>query len=357
MTAIARLALTDVRSHAALVVEAGPGLVAITGENGAGKTNILEALSLLVPGRGLRGAALSEVARHSGPGGFAIAARLETDGGAVEIGTGARAAAPERRLVRVNGASRPASALSEWLAMVWLTPAMDRLFSDGAAARRRFLDRLVLALAPGHAREALRYEAAMRARTRLLAEPAPDPLWLDALETAMATHGAAINAARQALVAALGEALASAPEDGFARPLLALDGATPDDLAAALRRGRRADAAAGRALVGPHRAELLVTHGGHRQPAAKCSTGEQKALLISMVLAHSALVRSARGVAPVLLLDEVAAHLDAGRRARLFVRLAATGAQVWMTGTDRGLFEDADGAERLVLAGGCLSAG
>lgn len=355
MVSIARLALTDVRSHAALALEAGPGLVVITGENGAGKTNILEAVSLLVPGRGLRGAALGEVARVGGAGGFGIAARVMAEGGAVELGTGARAAAPERRIVRVNGASRPAAALAEWLAMVWLTPAMDRLFVEAPAGRRRFLDRLVLALHPAHARETVRYEAAMRARTRLLtSEAAADPAWLTALEAAMAEHGAAVARARADTVAALAVVLAASVEDGFARPVIELDDATPDDMAAALRRGRGLDAAAGRALVGPHRADLLVRHGGKGIMAALASTGEQKALLISLVLAHAALVRARTGAAPIMLLDEIAAHLDARRRAKLFERLAETGAQVWMTGTDHALFEGVGEATRLALIAGNL---
>jgi DNA replication and repair protein RecF len=362
MVAVRRLALSEVRNHAALRVEAGPGLVVLTGENGAGKTNILEAISLLTPGRGLRGAGLAEVARSDGPGGFGISALLEGAAGDVSLGVGALAAAPERRVVRVNGAAKPAAALAEWLAVVWLTPAMDRLFAEAASGRRRFLDRLVLALYPDHGRQVLRYEAAMRARGRLLAQEAAadmgaDPVWLAALEAAMAEHGAAIAAARSETVAALAEVLAGMAVDGFARPVLTLEDTTPPDLAAALRAGRGRDAAAGRALLGPHRADLLVVHAGKGQPAARGSTGEQKALLIAIVLAHAALVRARRGAAPVMLLDEIAAHLDAGRRARLFARLAETGAQVWMTGTEAGLFAEAGAATRLRLADGGIEAG
>jgi DNA replication and repair protein RecF len=362
MVAVRRLALSEVRNHAALRVEAGPGLVVLTGENGAGKTNILEAISLLTPGRGLRGAGLAEVARSDGPGGFGISALLEGAAGDVSLGVGALAAAPERRVVRVNGAAKPAAALAEWLAVVWLTPAMDRLFAEAASGRRRFLDRLVLALYPDHGRQVLRYEAAMRARGRLLAQEAAadmgaDPVWLAALEAAMAEHGAAIAAARSETVAALAEVLAGMAVDGFARPVLTLEDTAPPDLAAALRAGRGRDAAAGRALLGPHRADLLVVHAGKGQPAARGSTGEQKALLIAIVLAHAALVRARRGAAPVMLLDEIAAHLDAGRRARLFARLAETGAQVWMTGTEAGLFAEAGAATRLRLADGGIEAG
>ena len=328
----------------------------ITGENGAGKTNILDAISLLGPGRGMRGAPLSDAARSGGPGGWSIAATLMAEGGEVEIGTGTAAGAPERRIVRVNGAIATAATLGEWLALVWLTPAMDRLFADTPAARRRFLDRLVLALHPAHGRQSVRYDAAMRARTRLLTGDAPaDPLWLGALETAMAEHGAEIARARADTVAALAARLIETPEGVFARPLLAMTGERAEDMAAALARNRGADAAAGRALIGPHRADLLVTHAGKGEPAARGSTGEQKALLIAIILAHAELVAARTGKPPLLLLDEIAAHLDAARRAALFERLAATGSQVWMTGTEVALFSDVGVATRLHLANGMVA--
>ncbi|HEX8239411.1 MAG TPA: DNA replication/repair protein RecF [Allosphingosinicella sp.] len=333
--ALSRLALTDFRNHAEALLSPGPGLVVLTGENGAGKTNVLEAVSLLSPGRGLRGATLSEMARRGGPGGFAVAARL----GDVEIGTGAFAGAPERRQVRINGAAASATSLSEWLSVLWLTPAMDRLFQEGAGGRRRFLDRLVLALEPGHAVHAARYEAAMRARNKLLAEAGPrDEAWLSALEARMADHGAALAAARSRTVALLGGELAGAPEGPFARAALALEGGG-EDLERELVRGRARDAAAGRALAGPHRTDLAVTHVAKAQTASLCSTGEQKALLLSIVLAHADLVAARAGRRPILLLDEVAAHLDPRRRAALFERLEAAGGQVWMTGTEAGLFD------------------
>lgn len=344
MTAITRLSLTDFRSHAHAVIAAGSGLVVITGENGAGKTNILDAISLLAPGRGLRGAALSEAARSGGPGGWSVAATLDTASGEVQLGTGTRADAPDRRLVRVNGAAATAAALADWLALVWLTPAMDRLFSESAGSRRRFLDRLVLALHPGHGQRVSRYEAAMRERTRLLtADAPPDPVWLAGLEADMATHGAAIAAARADVLAALSAALAEAPAGPFARPLLELAGNDAQDLAARLARGRARDAAAARAVDGPHRADLVVVHAGKAMPAAHCSTGEQKALLIAIVLAHAALVAQRSGRPPILLLDEIAAHLDGGRRNALFDRLVAMGVQAWMTGTDPALFAGVDG--------------
>ncbi len=381
---IARLSLTNFRSYPDALIAPGPCFVVLTGENGAGKTNVLEAVSLLSPGRGLRGAALGEMARSDGPGGFAVAARLLTpspQGGEgwgegerafserqtaeedlglrspspnplparerafVDLGTGTLPSAPERRQVRINGAPASATSLAEWLSILWLTPAMDRLFLEGASGRRRFLDRLVLALAPDHAMHSARYEAAMRARNKLLAEEGPpDAGWLSALEARMAEHGAAIAAARAAAVAALAERLALAPEGPFARAGLRLDGWTEGELAPQLAQGRARDAAAGRTLAGPHRTDLVVTHLGKRQSAERCSTGEQKALLLGIVLAHADLVAERAGRRPILLLDEVAAHLDPSRRAALFDRLAGGGGQVWMTGTERSLFEAAGDA-------------
>lgn len=354
--AVTRLVLTDFRNHAATMIAPADGFVVLTGENGAGKTNILEAVSLLAPGRGLRRAATSDLARQGGAGGFGVAATLA---GSTEVATGTEPQAPERRIVRINGAAASASALGEWLTVLWLTPAMDRLFVEPASERRRFLDRLTLALAPGHAQHATRYEAAMRQRNRLLADEAPaDPAWLSALEVRMAEHGAAIDAARRATVAALDEALAEAPTGPFARAALALEGwsGDADGLTAELRAGRARDAAAGRTLAGPHRSDLAVTHVAKRQAAALASTGEQKALLLGIVLAHAGLVAVRTGAPPILLLDEVAAHLDPVRRAALFDRLAALG-QVWMTGTEPALFADLPAASRLHVAGGCASPG
>lgn len=352
---LTRLVLTDFRNHAELAITPGTGFVVLTGENGAGKTNILEAVSLLAPGRGLRRAPLGEMARQGGSGGFGVAASLVDD---VAIATGTQPAAPERRVVRVQGAGVAATALADWASVLWLTPAMDRLFVEPASERRRFLDRLVLALHPAHAVHANRYEAAMRARTRLLTDDAPaDPDWLAALEVQMAEHGAAIDNARTDTVALLAGRLADAPDGPFARAALSLDGwsGAGDTLAADLAAFRRRDAAAGRALVGPHRSDLAVTHLGKRQPAALCSTGEQKALLLGIVLAHAALVAERTGRAPVLLLDEVAAHLDPVRRAALFDRLSGQG-QVWMTGTEPALFDGLPGnASRLQLANGLVA--
>ncbi len=353
---LSRLTLSDFRNHEDALIVPRANFVLLTGENGAGKTNILEAISLLSPGRGLRGAALAQMARQGGRGSFGVAAQVD----GVTIGTGTSPEAPDRRQVRIGGLASAASALAEHLPLIWLTPAMDRLFTGSAGDRRRFLDRLTLALDPAHAVHSTRYEAAMRARNKLLADAARgwDEHWLSALEAQMTEHGAAIHAARSALVVQLGEALAEEPESLFARPALALslwDGAERS-LAEALGEGRRRDAAAGRTLSGPHRSDLLVTHVAKDQAAALCSTGEQKALLLSILLAHAALVARARERAPLLLLDEVAAHLDSARRTALFERLARTGSQVWMTGTEPSLFDGIDRATRLHITEGRITA-
>ena len=346
---VSRLALTDFRSYASALMEPGPGFVLLYGENGAGKTNLLEAVSLLTPGRGLRGAALSEMARQGGSGGFAVAARL----GETDIGTGTQPSAPERRQVRVNGAPASVNSLSEWLSILWLTPAMDRLFTGSAGDRRRFLDRLVLALEPGHAHHSSRYEAAMRSRNKLLTEDGWDEAWLGSLELAMAEHGTSIAEARARTVAALGERLDRAPEDEFARASIALEGWPGGDLASTLRASRHRDAAAGRATEGPHRQDLAVTHRAKQMPAARSSTGEQKALLLGLVLAHAELVTERRGEPPILLLDEVAAHLDPNRRAALFARLEGRG-QVWMTATEEALFDGISEATRFHVEPGAV---
>jgi DNA replication and repair protein RecF len=343
---VSRLALTDFRSYAAASLEPCPGFVLLFGENGAGKTNLLEAVSMLAPGRGLRGASLSDMARQGGSSAWAVAARLD----ALEIGTGTLASAPERRQVRINGAAASVNSLSERLSVLWLTPAMDRLFTGSAGDRRRFLDRLVLALEPGHAHHASRYEAAMRARNKLLAEERPDQAWLTSLELAMAEHGAASAEARTRTVAALGERLAAARDDEFPRAEIALEGSEVADLARLLKANRSRDAAAGRTTEGPHRVDLAVVHNAKQMPAASSSTGEQKALLLGLVLAHAELVAERRGDPPILLLDEVAAHLDPKRRAALFQRLEGHG-QVWMTATEPALFDDVAGARFHVTPG------
>ena len=365
-----RLSLTDFRNHAGADLAAGTGLVALHGDNGAGKTNILEAISLLAPGRGLRRAPLADMVRDGAGGGFAIFAEVEAgaDLPPVALGTGIEPAHPGRRIVRINGAPAAAASLGEWIAVLWLTPAMDRLFVETAGNRRRFLDRLVLALDPRHAQHGNRYEAALRARTKLLADPAgADQQWLASLEAQLADHGAAMDAARQRTLAALSADLAGQPDAPFARPLLTLtdsDGTpreAPHDAEAlkALFAGRRRiDAAAGRATAGPHRDDLSAVHAATGRIAARCSTGEQKAMLLSLILAHSDCVARMRGTRPVLLLDEVAAHLDPLRRAALYERLAGQGGQAWLTGTEAALFADMPGpVMRFHIAGGRIGAG
>lgn len=349
-----RITLAHFRNHAATRLEDTRAFNLLVGENGAGKTNVLEALSLLAPGRGLRRAALAEMAGQGAAAapdsGFAVSAALSTGAGeAVMLGTGMAGERPTRRLVQVNGAEASAVALGEWLALGWLTPAMDRLFMDSASSRRRYLDRLAVALDPAHARHATRYEAALRERNRLLAgDGEPDPAWLASIEAQMAASGALLAAGRTRLVALLAGTLADLPDEPFARPLLRLvpGGAVDEavlvrDLAA--QRGR--DRAAGRTLSGPHRDELEVAMhgkgGAEGMPAALCSTGEQKAMLIAITLAHATL--AAKGRPGVLLLDEVAAHLDPLRRAAMFARLRETGAQVWLTGTEMAPFSDIAG--------------
>ncbi len=335
--ALSRLSLLDFRNHQDLLLTPGPGFVVLTGDNGAGKTNILEAVSLLAPGRGLRRAALTEMSRQSGSGAFGVSARIND----IDLATGTKAEKPERRLIKINGAQSSANALSEWLSMIWVTPAMDRLFAESASERRRFLDRLVLALDPSHSGHVSRYEAAMRQRNRLLTgEQLPDQSWLGAVEAQMAIHGEAINRARTSLVVALEEQRNSLPNGPFMCPEIQISGwHWNDHFAAELRSNRERDRAAGRTLIGPHRSDFLASHPNHRQAAALCSTGEQKAMLFGIVLAHAELISERSGHPLILLLDEVAAHFDPHRREALFLRLEEIGAQTWMTGTETAPFE------------------
>jgi DNA replication and repair protein RecF len=352
---IERLDLNDFRNHAALSLRVQDRFIILHGPNGAGKTAILEAVSLMVPGRGLRRAALVDMVRKGGGGGFAVSA--EASGS--QFGTGVSPQSPSRRQVQINGANGAINDLAEWFSILWLTPAMDRLFADGAGPRRRFLDRLVLALNPAHASHASRYDNALKQRNRMLSEGQRDAAWFDAIEALLAEHGAAIAEARADMLGRLQDAVATMPPSPFAKPVLELhsDGlADSMALVDALRNGRQRDRAAGRTLVGPHRADLFVRHAEHGQPAVHCSTGEQKALLLSLVLAHTGLVARLRGAPPILLLDEVAAHLDPDRRAALFERLADAGSQVWMTGTEESLFDSAGtNAARVRVAAGVLS--
>jgi DNA replication and repair protein RecF len=347
---VVRLKLHDFRCYAALTLTLDAKMVVLHGPNGAGKTNLLEALSFLSPGRGLRRARLDEATRHGADGGWAVAARIETPAGALDIGTGLEGEA-ERRAVRIDGrtAGGPA-ALAERLGVQWLTPQMDRLFLDGPSPRRRFLDRLVFGFDPGHARRVSNYDRLLRERARLLRESGADPDWLHVLEVEMAAEGVAVAAARRQALARLEAALADA-RAGFPCPALALAGSVEDwlqhlpavdaegRLAEVLKQNRRRDAEAGGATEGPHRSDFEVRHAGTGIAARQCSTGEQKALLIAIVLASTRIEAAARGAAPILLLDEVAAHLDGERRTALFEAVAGLGGQAWFTGTDAGLFQ------------------
>mgnify|MGYP001357010409 FL=1 len=355
--AITRLTLTDFRNYAGLRIDTHAQLVALTGANGAGKTNILEAISLLSPGRGLRGATFEELVRQGGPQGWAIAAEIETAHGPVSLGT-AWSGQPDAgeggsRQGGIDGeAQKGSGALGEYMRLLWLTPAQDRLFAGPASDRRRFLDRLVTAFDPEHAARITVFEKVMRERNLLLEETRPDPAWLTSLEAHMAEAAVAISAARlvglEALQTHIGEARLTSTfpwaEIAIEGEIEALVAAKPavqveDEYRKILRDSRGLDRAAGRTLRGPHRSDLDVVHGPKGMAAGQCSTGEQKALLIGLVLAQARAVKAGAGVAPILLLDEVAAHLDRARRKSLLEALAALGSQSWMTGTDAQLFE------------------
>lgn len=336
--ALDQITLSHFRNHADTRLEGARAFNLLLGENGAGKTNVLEALSLFSPGRGLRRAPMADMAGLCGDGGFQIGASLASSPHEepVRLGTYCESTRPGRRHVRINGSESSALRLAEWVSIGWLTPAMDRLFTDSPGGRRRFLDRMALAFDPLHARHANRYDAALRERNKLLSdERAPDPAWLDGVEAQLAEHGAALAAGRAHAVAQVSAELALLADEPFARPALTYAHAGPlprGELQAALSGHRRKDRIAGRTLIGPHRDDLAVSMAGKDMPAAACSTGEQKAMLIAIVLAHATL--AARGRANLLLLDEIAAHLDPLRRETLFDRLSASGAQVWLTGTE-----------------------
>ncbi|TKT74944.1 DNA replication/repair protein RecF [Aquamicrobium sp. LC103] len=366
-THVARLLLTDFRNYAGLVLDFRPGAVVLTGDNGAGKTNLLEAISFLTPGRGLRRAAYDAVAR-TGSTGFAVHVRIAGSFGDCEIGTGTLGEDGETgRRVRINGASaRSADEMLEWLRVIWLVPAMDALFTGPAAERRRFIDRLVLTIDPTHGRRSLDFEKAMRSRNRLLADNSRDDLWFEAIETQMAETGVAIAAARAEIVRLLCGMVERLPDDSpFPKADIALGGTLEEAVAArpaveveeeyrlSLSANRARDRAAGRTLDGPHRSDLFVRHRPKDMPAELCSTGEQKALLTGLVLSHARLVAELSGAAPILLLDEIAAHLDAGRRAALFGILEELNCQAFMTGTDAALFSSLSGrAQFFTVAGG-----
>lgn len=381
---VERLALTNFRSYGAVTLETSAAPQVIAGANGAGKTNLLEALSLLAPGQGMRRVPFAEIPRVGGDGGFAVAARVHTLNGAADIGTGllpsSRTPTPNPspqgggesdgsssirgRIVRIDGVAQSGSGvLADYLEIVWVTPAMDGLFTGPASERRRFLDRLILCFDPGYRTIAGRFERAMTSRNRLLSDGVRDDSQLSSFERVMAETGIAVAAARLEAVSAMAAVVARRkardPNSAFPWSDFKLEGRIEDDIAAmpavdaedayarTLRDTRERDRGAGRTLDGPHRSDLAVGHGPKAMPARLCSTGEQKALLLGLVLAHAELLTERQeGAAPVLLLDEITAHLDEHRRAALFAEILHLKAQAWMTGTDANAFEALTGKAR-----------
>jgi DNA replication and repair protein RecF len=348
---LSRLRLTAFRNYASAALDLDERHVVLTGPNGAGKTNLLEAISLLSPGRGLRRASFETVQAQGSDAGWAVAATVETDAGPADIGTGAGPDDSGRR-VRINGANaRSVEAMSDYLRVLWLTPAMDGLFSGPASDRRRFLDRLVTTLIPGHSAAVSDFDKAMRQRNRLLDDNG-EARWLSAIEAQMAELAAAIHHARTDSLGQLQSLIAESLEDGsFPAAHLALtplfedrhepvsSSALEAELAALWAGSRALDRAAGRTIFGPHRVDLEVTYAQKGMPAALGSTGEQKALLIGLILAQARLVKLRAAITPFLLLDEIAAHLDPDRRRALFLALDRLGTQCFLTGTDPLLFE------------------
>ena len=369
-----QLNLVDFRNYARLELPLGGQHVVITGENGAGKTNLLEAVSFLSPGRGMRRAVLSDVARVDSANGFAVNALIENDDGEVSLGTGTFGETPggdSARRLKVNGAAqRSTDGLTDYVRVVWITPQMDGLFSGPAADRRRFIDRLVLAIDPLHGQRSLDFERAMKSRNRLFEEGRDDQRWYDAIETQLAEYATGIAAARVELVRLLSAMMDQFPDDGpFPKADLAPQGMIEemllhgvnaadieDEYRQSLAKNRARDRVVGRTLDGPHRSDLAVFHRPKNMPAGQSSTGEQKALLVGIILSHARLVARMTGAAPLLLLDEIAAHLDAGRRAALFEIIDELGSQAFMTGTDRALFSALEGrAEFLSVLHGNVS--
>ena len=374
MLALTRLVLTDFRNYPALTWRPGARITVLTGPNGSGKTNLLEAISLLGPGRGFGRGRMADLARRGGPGQWAVAGRLTSGGVTTDIGTGTLAGSTDRRVFRLDGVEpRSQAEVASRVAAIWLTPQMDTLFQESAAGRRRFLDRLVWALEPGHAREATAHETAMAERRRVLhaareRSAAPDPSWLAGLEEAVARHAVALSAARRAFAARLNAAPRASGAFPRARLVLADPVADRLDAEPALAvetwlrnefsRRRQDDAAAGTSTLGAHRADMRLMDAATGLPAAEASTGQQKAMLLGVILAHAALIAEARGAAPLLLLDEPAVHLDEARRSALWDELANLPAQIFVTGTDAALFAPLRGlAEVLRTGNGTLTPG
>lgn len=381
-----RLTLANFRNYREMDLRltdiARPCPIVLAGPNGAGKTNLLEAISYLAPGRGIRGARLGDLTRLGAAGPWSVSARLQTPAGEIEVGTGMQAVAgksagetggggdgtdveetssghlPERRIVRIDGSSCRPAGLARIATILWLTPRMDRLFVEGSSARRRFLDRLVLGLHVGHGREIAAYERAMRERLNLLTQHGAnggDPAWLTALERQMAEHGVAVAAGRIDAIGHLTEQIANQPAGAFPKAALALQGLletglqtmaalqVEEDFAGKLAANRASDARSGRTSEGPHRSDMLATHMAKGLAANLCSTGEQKALLVGLLLANAAMLKAREDRPPILLLDEIAAHLDEAHRRALFESLLDLECQTWLTGTDMALFDPLGG--------------
>jgi len=369
MTALTRLSLTDFRNYASLILPLEGRHVCLYGANGAGKTNLLEAVSQLGPGRGLRSSTLPEMARTGTSGGWTVAATLADErkvGVTLDLAGGSA-----KRVVRIDGAPATATDLADIIRIVWLTPNMDGVFRGSASDRRRFFDRLVLAHLPSHATASSRYERAMRERNALLERGHVDPAWADSIEVKLAESGAEIAINRAQVIESLQAAIEARPEGHFPKADVSLEGeaeaaalrgedfrAIFDRLVETFRTTRRRDMAAGRTIDGPHRSDLAVIHRPTGAPAKDASTGQQKALLIGLILASATALKTERdGPPPLLLLDEAAAHLDPDRRAALFDELCALGGQAWLTGTEKFLFEAfGDRAQCLRVEHGAVSA-
>ena len=372
MARILRLTLSNFRNYRTATLEVDDRPVVLVGPNGAGKTNLIEAISFLAPGRGLRRATHEEVAFQEGDGSWAVSAEVEGALGLATLGTGVESAPDDdtaaHRKFRIDREPVSSAAVfADHLRVVWLVPAMDSLFVGAPSERRRFLDRLALAVDAEHASRVNALERALRSRNRLLAEPRPDPHWLDAVEHETAEVAVAVAAVRAEAVNRMQRMLASRHDSDFPPAELALDGwmetllpshpalEIEERYRVVLRESRARDAAAGRTLDGPHVTDLSVVYVRKNIPAGAASTGEQKALLIGLVLAHARLISEMTGSTPVLLLDEIVAHLDPGRRAALHAELAQLGAQVFMTGADPAAFaEVADRAAMIEVRAGRL---